>query len=155
MTEDIQRAFVQEVERVGRDSDYFYVRREASLALGALAKVVPEELVLNPIVSRGWNSRPCSDTFSLGTAFRQTAMGLGLAGTPFSTVRPTSYSASSPVQSEANACTGNDTSPLKRPLWWSPLQCSRITGRGVVQLPQRSRWTACGACANVPWKGAG
>lgn len=51
MTEDVQRAFVQEVERVGRDSAYFYVRREASLALGALAKVVPEDLVLNSLVS--------------------------------------------------------------------------------------------------------
>ncbi|KAH6918687.1 HEAT repeat family protein [Coprinopsis sp. MPI-PUGE-AT-0042] len=50
VTEDIQRAFVQEVERVGRDSAYFYVRREASLALGALAKVVPEDLVLNSLV---------------------------------------------------------------------------------------------------------
>ncbi|KAH7923518.1 hypothetical protein BV22DRAFT_1068634 [Leucogyrophana mollusca] len=38
-------AFVKEVERVGRDPVY-WVRREASFALGALAKVVPEEIVL-------------------------------------------------------------------------------------------------------------
>ncbi|KAI6045386.1 armadillo-type protein [Pisolithus marmoratus] len=42
---DIQRAFVREVERAGKDPVY-WVRREASFALGALAKVVPEELVV-------------------------------------------------------------------------------------------------------------
>jgi serine/threonine-protein phosphatase 4 regulatory subunit 1 len=47
----IQKAFVKEIERVGRDTAYFYVRREASLALGALAKVVPEELVSFSLVS--------------------------------------------------------------------------------------------------------
>lgn len=36
---------------MGRDTAYFYVRREASLALGALAKVVPEELVSLSLVS--------------------------------------------------------------------------------------------------------
>lgn len=45
LEEEYQRAFVKEIERVGRDAAYFYVRREASLALGALAKVVPQELV--------------------------------------------------------------------------------------------------------------
>ncbi|KAF9264782.1 ARM repeat-containing protein [Marasmius fiardii PR-910] len=40
-----QRAFVNEVERVSHDAIY-WVRREACLALGALAKVVPEELVI-------------------------------------------------------------------------------------------------------------
>ncbi|KAG7092360.1 hypothetical protein E1B28_008719 [Marasmius oreades] len=39
-----QRAFVNEVQRVSHDAIY-WVRREACLALGALAKVVPEELV--------------------------------------------------------------------------------------------------------------
>ncbi|TFK29838.1 ARM repeat-containing protein [Coprinopsis marcescibilis] len=48
--EDVQRAFVTELERIGRDSNYFYVRSEASLALGALAKVVPEELVLSSLL---------------------------------------------------------------------------------------------------------
>ncbi|KAI6103478.1 armadillo-type protein [Pisolithus sp. B1] len=42
---DIQRTFVREVERAGKDPVY-WVRREASFALGALAKVVPEELVV-------------------------------------------------------------------------------------------------------------
>lgn len=42
---EIQRAFVREVERAGKDPVY-WVRREASFALGALAKVVPEELVV-------------------------------------------------------------------------------------------------------------
>lgn len=45
-----QRAFVEELERVGRDPVY-WVRREASFALGALAKVVPEEVVLSSLVS--------------------------------------------------------------------------------------------------------
>ncbi|KAJ6455686.1 armadillo-type protein [Mycena sanguinolenta] len=42
--ENTQRAFVREVERVSHDPVY-WVRREASYALGALAKVVPDELV--------------------------------------------------------------------------------------------------------------
>ncbi|KAL0573277.1 hypothetical protein V5O48_008684 [Marasmius crinis-equi] len=41
----IQRAFVDEVVRVSQDPIY-WVRREACFALGALAKVVPEELVV-------------------------------------------------------------------------------------------------------------
>ena len=44
-------AFVAEVERVGRDPVY-WVRREASFAVGALAKVVPEEVVLLSLVRR-------------------------------------------------------------------------------------------------------
>lgn len=47
---DTQRAFVREVERVGRDPVY-WVRREASFALGALAKVVPDELIIGSLVS--------------------------------------------------------------------------------------------------------
>jgi hypothetical protein len=46
---ETHRAFVKEVERVGHDPVY-WVRREASFALGALAKVVPEELVINSLV---------------------------------------------------------------------------------------------------------
>ncbi|KAI5122084.1 hypothetical protein M0805_006066 [Coniferiporia weirii] len=41
---DSQLAFVKEVERAGRDV-VFWVRREATFALGALAKVVPEEIL--------------------------------------------------------------------------------------------------------------
>ncbi|KAH7914982.1 armadillo-type protein [Hygrophoropsis aurantiaca] len=42
---ETQDAFVKEVERVGKDPIY-WVRREASFALGALAKVVPQEIVI-------------------------------------------------------------------------------------------------------------
>ncbi|OCH95039.1 ARM repeat-containing protein [Obba rivulosa] len=42
--DDIKAAFVTEVERVGRDPVY-WVRREATFAVGALAKVVPVEVV--------------------------------------------------------------------------------------------------------------
>jgi len=52
LEEDVQEAFVREVVRVGRDAEYFYVRREASLALGALAKVVSQELVDFSLVRR-------------------------------------------------------------------------------------------------------
>ena len=44
LQDDIQRTFVKEVERVARDPVY-WVRREASFAVGALAKVVPEEVI--------------------------------------------------------------------------------------------------------------
>ncbi|KIJ68977.1 hypothetical protein HYDPIDRAFT_105528 [Hydnomerulius pinastri MD-312] len=46
---DNQRAFVREVERAGKDPVY-WVRREASFALGALAKVIPEELVVSALL---------------------------------------------------------------------------------------------------------
>jgi hypothetical protein len=48
--EDTKRAFVAEVERMAPDPVYF-VRREAAFALGALAKVVPEEVVLLSLAS--------------------------------------------------------------------------------------------------------
>ena len=41
---------MQEVERVGRDSVY-WVRREACFAVGALSKVVPQEVVITTLVS--------------------------------------------------------------------------------------------------------
>ncbi|KAI0724058.1 hypothetical protein C8T65DRAFT_93958 [Cerioporus squamosus] len=47
--EDTKRAFVSEVERVGRDLVY-WVRREASFAVGALAKVVPGEVVTSSLL---------------------------------------------------------------------------------------------------------
>ena len=43
-------AFVKEVERVARDPVY-WVRREASYTLGALAKVIPGEIVVSSLVS--------------------------------------------------------------------------------------------------------
>lgn len=42
--------FVKEVERAGHDRIY-WVRREATFALGALAKIVPEEIVFSSLVS--------------------------------------------------------------------------------------------------------
>lgn len=48
--DETKAAFVAEVERVGRDPVY-WVRREASFAVGALAKVVPQEVVLLSLVS--------------------------------------------------------------------------------------------------------
>ncbi|KAJ7740714.1 armadillo-type protein [Mycena maculata] len=47
--DDTKQAFVKEVERVGHDPVY-WVRREASYALGALAKVVPDEVVLCSLI---------------------------------------------------------------------------------------------------------
>jgi len=49
LAEDIQSAFVSELGRGGRDLIY-WVRREASFALGALAKVVPVEVLLLSLV---------------------------------------------------------------------------------------------------------
>ncbi|KAF7966081.1 hypothetical protein HWV62_40190 [Athelia sp. TMB] len=47
--EHTRAAFVSEVERVGQDQVY-WVRREASFALGALAKIVPHEVVVLSLV---------------------------------------------------------------------------------------------------------
>ena len=51
MSLNMQTIFVNEVDRVGHDPVY-WVRREASFAVGALAKVVPLELVLSSLVGR-------------------------------------------------------------------------------------------------------
>lgn len=48
--EQAQNAFVKEVERVVMDPVY-WVRRESSFVLGALAKVVPDEIVHSSLVS--------------------------------------------------------------------------------------------------------
>ncbi|KAJ7489817.1 armadillo-type protein [Mycena galericulata] len=47
--DETTQAFVKEVERVGHDPVY-WVRREASYALGALAKVVPDEVVVCSLI---------------------------------------------------------------------------------------------------------
>ncbi|KAH9952153.1 ARM repeat-containing protein [Amylocystis lapponica] len=47
--DDTREAFVAEVERVGRDPVY-WVRREATFAVGALAKVVPDEVVIGSLL---------------------------------------------------------------------------------------------------------
>ncbi|KAI0362299.1 ARM repeat-containing protein [Trametes cingulata] len=49
ISEEAKAAFVAEVERVGRDPIY-WVRREASFAVGALAKVVPVEVVTSSLL---------------------------------------------------------------------------------------------------------
>lgn len=49
LRDETKVAFVKEVERVGRDHLH-WVRREASFAVGALAKVVPTELVVCSLV---------------------------------------------------------------------------------------------------------
>jgi serine/threonine-protein phosphatase 4 regulatory subunit 1 len=43
-------SFVTEVQRVGKD-DVYFVRQEAAFALGALAKIVPEEVVFCSLAS--------------------------------------------------------------------------------------------------------
>ncbi len=48
--EQAQNAFVKEVERVVMDPVY-WVRRESSFVLGALAKVVPDEIVHSSLVN--------------------------------------------------------------------------------------------------------
>ena len=50
INEETKAVFVSEVERVGRDPVY-WVRREACFAVGALAKVVPQEVVISSLVS--------------------------------------------------------------------------------------------------------
>jgi len=56
----MQDVFVREVWRVGFDSVY-WVRREASFAIGALAKVVPLEMVTAYLVSAGTNNYIVAD----------------------------------------------------------------------------------------------
>ena len=50
LSEEMRLAFVKEVERVAKDPIY-WVRREASYTLGALAKVIPVEIVVSSLVS--------------------------------------------------------------------------------------------------------
>jgi serine/threonine-protein phosphatase 4 regulatory subunit 1 len=49
LEEETKSAFVKQVESIGRDQIY-WVRREASFALGALAKIVPEEVIICSLV---------------------------------------------------------------------------------------------------------
>jgi serine/threonine-protein phosphatase 4 regulatory subunit 1 len=51
LSEPMKQAFVKEVQRVADDSVY-WVRQEACFALGALAKVVPEQIVTVSLVRR-------------------------------------------------------------------------------------------------------
>ena len=50
LNDETKRSFVTELERIAHDRVWF-VRSEAAFALGALAKVVPEEVVLSSLAS--------------------------------------------------------------------------------------------------------
>jgi len=101
---DTQRAFVREVERVGRDPVY-WVRREASFALGALAKVVPDELVISSLLpvfeslraDPAWHVRH-SSLFALPALLSRLPSRLRQA-VALSTILPLSRDESAPVRS--------------------------------------------------------
>lgn len=86
---DTQRAFVREVERAGKDPVH-WVRREASFALGALAKVVPEELIILSLVTFILISFHIQ-AYTRGepaSFVRILEIGFGVACPPFFAVRP-------------------------------------------------------------------
>lgn len=100
---ETQRAFVREVERVGRDPVH-WVRREASFALGALAKVVPDELILGSLlplfeslrVDPAWHVRH-SSLFALPALLSRLPPGLRRS-VAVSTILPLSRDDSAPVR---------------------------------------------------------
>jgi hypothetical protein len=81
----MQYVFVKEVVRVGSDSVY-WVRREASFAIGALAKVVPLEMVTSDLVSAGTNNYVVTDidsSFSYRCIQILSKMSSGMSGILF------------------------------------------------------------------------
>lgn len=58
VSEATKRIFAAEVARVGRDHVY-WVRREAAYALGALAKVVPREVLIDAMVGPPYHCMEC------------------------------------------------------------------------------------------------
>lgn len=100
---DTQRAFVREVERVGRDPIH-WVRREASFALGALAKVVPDELITDSLLplfeslraDPAWHVRH-SSLFALPALLSRLPSGLRRS-VAVSTIIPLSRDESAPVR---------------------------------------------------------
>ncbi|KAG0705908.1 armadillo-type protein [Suillus ampliporus] len=104
MRVETQRAFVREVERVGRDPIH-WVRREASFALGALAKVVPDELIIGSLlplfeslrVDPAWHVRH-SSLFALPALLSRLSSGLRRS-VAISTILPLSRDESAPVRS--------------------------------------------------------
>ncbi|KAG2158366.1 armadillo-type protein [Suillus bovinus] len=100
---DTQRAFVREVERVGSDPIH-WVRREASFALGALAKVVPDELILGSLLplfeslraDPAWHVRH-SSLFALPALLSRLPSGLRRS-VAVSTLIPLSRDESAPVR---------------------------------------------------------
>ena len=92
VSEETKRAFVAEVERVGRDPVY-WVRREASFAVGALAKVVPEEVVISSLVRRDAVRLcgGCADVVGctlVAAAVRGALPGRDMARPSFGSIRP-------------------------------------------------------------------
>lgn len=100
---DTQHAFVREVERVGRDPIH-WVRREASFALGALAKVVPDELIIDSLLplfeslraDPAWHVRH-SSLFALPALLSRLPPGLRRS-VAVSTIIPLSRDESAPVR---------------------------------------------------------
>ncbi|KAG1875048.1 armadillo-type protein [Suillus tomentosus] len=100
---DTQRAFVREVERVGRDPIH-WVRREASFALGALAKAVPDELIIGSLLplfeslraDPAWHVRH-SSLFALPALLSRLPSGLRRS-VAVSTIIPLSRDESAPVR---------------------------------------------------------
>ncbi|KAG1754514.1 armadillo-type protein [Suillus lakei] len=100
---ETQRAFVREVERVGRDPIH-WVRREASFALGALAKVVPDELIISSLLplfeslraDPAWHVRH-SSLFALPALLSRLPSGLRRS-VAVSTILPLSRDESAPVR---------------------------------------------------------
>ena len=74
LQDDMQRAFVKEVERVARDPIY-WVRREASFAVGALAKVVPEDIIISLVGFRNYFDRAHFQIRLLAANFSFLTMG--------------------------------------------------------------------------------
>ena len=66
--EDAKQAFIKELEHVSRDP-IPWVRTEASFALGALAKVVPEEVVQCSLVSRTGSHHGCAINIAIASPF--------------------------------------------------------------------------------------
>ncbi|KAG1756528.1 armadillo-type protein [Suillus paluster] len=101
---ETQRTFVREVERVGRDPIH-WVRREASFALGALAKVVPDELIIGSLLplfeslrtDPAWHVRH-SCLFALPALLSRLPSGLRRS-VAVSTILPLSRDESAPVRS--------------------------------------------------------
>jgi serine/threonine-protein phosphatase 4 regulatory subunit 1 len=69
LTPDIKQQFVNEVERVGKDPLH-WIRVEAAFAMGALAKVVPDEVVVATLVSLNLLINSLTKMISVDPSFR-------------------------------------------------------------------------------------
>lgn len=95
---------MKEVERVGKDPIY-WVRREASFALGALAKAVPVEVVevslVRVVIIKIFTLTNIS---ILASCLRFLAPGFCLACSAFSLVRPPRHVDASQSQTASCSC---------------------------------------------------